>query len=305
MMKRWIVLMIAVLMVCASVVPSFAVNKVVDNDRKDEKPFFLTDCDSSDGWYASAGVKVALDEKEMSEGFGSVRFTTDLTAYSNASISIAADFDDEDISNADYITFDFYVSHPDLVNSTYQSSVMIGSGGSGSSQICEWKAVMFMQEYKEGWNTITLPLSSAQSYTANMSKIDNFRLHFKYINMTQDVKDLTIRIDNLEVHSYGSKAITLLNCDTADNWSGVDAIESVNHTEGEAALVFYTQPANVPDANVNLVRQIVFPVPVDGSNADFFEFDMYVSDASALRTSNSNYGLIFEISSAGICSPVS
>ena len=301
MMKRWMILMIATLMVCVSVIPSAAVNKVVNNDREGEKPFFLNDCDSAKGWVASGGVTVALDEDESTEGFGSVRFTADVTAYSNATIYIRADFEEEYLRDADYITFDFYISHPELIESSYQSSVMIGSGGSSSNKICEWKAAMFTQEYVAGWNTITLPLTSVQTFTADMTEIDNFRLYFKYINLPKDVKDLTIRIDNIEVHSYGSKAISLVNCDTPEHWSSVDAIESNNHKEGEGALVFYTQPVTVPDANFNLIRQINLPVPLDCSNADFFEFDMYVSDASALHPSNSKYGLIFEITSSGRC----
>ena len=111
MMKRWMILVIAALMICVSVIPSAAVNKVVNNDRKEEKPFFLSDCDSIEGWAAS-GAEVALDEDESTEGFASVRFTTDVTAYSNATIYICADFDEEFVRDADYITFDFYISHP-------------------------------------------------------------------------------------------------------------------------------------------------------------------------------------------------
>ena len=301
MMKRWMILMIATLMVCVSVIPSAAVNKVVNNDREGEKPFFLTDCDSIDGWGVTEGVKIAFDEDESTEGFGSVRFTTDITAYSNSTIYIRADFEEEYVRDADYITFDFYISHPELIESSYQSSVMIGSGGSGSDRICEWKAAMFAQEYVAGWNTITLPLSKTQTYTADMTEIDNFRLYFKYINMVEDVKNLTIRIDNIEVHSYGSKAIPLMNCDTPEHWSAVDAIEAKDHKEGEGALVFYAQPVNVPDGNIHVIRNFLLPTPVDCSNADFFEFDMYVSDASALHPSNSKYGLIFEITSSGQC----
>ncbi|MBQ7336994.1 MAG: hypothetical protein IJW40_00915 [Clostridia bacterium] len=301
MMKRWICIVLTALLLTVSILPTCAAYKKVNNDRAEENPFFLNDCDSADGWSATEGVEIAYDRDEATEGFGSVRFTTDVTAYSNATVYLRCDFEDVSLENCDYITFDFYVSHPELVSATYQISVMVGSGSTNSNELCEWKAAMFLHEYTEGWNTITLPISQAQTYTADMAEIDNFRLYFKYINMAQDVTDLTLRIDNIEAHTYGSKAIQLNTCDTPDFWSKVDDVETLSHKEGESALVFYTMPISAGEGEHHLVRHFILPTPVDCSNADYLEFDMYVSDAAALRTSNSKYGLIFEITSSGTC----
>ena len=301
MMKKWICIALAFLTMCACVLPAAAVNKVVNNDIKSEKPFFLDDCEDASGWSANGEVKVSLDEEEASEGGASIRFTTDLKAHSNATIYLRGTFSPEYVKDADFITFDFYTSHPDVVNAAFQSTVSIGSDGLGSNRKMEWQAIMFMQEYVEGWNTVTLPLNGAQSQSADMTEIDNFQLLFQQINTTQDMPDLTLRIDNIRVHTYGSKAIMFNNCDTAEHWSSVDAIENQNHKEGEGALVFYAQPVTVPDANFHIIRQFTLPTPINAANADYFEFDMYVSDPAALRPSNSKYGLNVEITSSGTC----
>jgi hypothetical protein len=166
----------------------------------------------------------------------------------------------------------------------------------------EWKAVMFLNEYVEGWNTVTLPMGGMQTNTANLNAVDNFRIYFHTINFNEDAKDMTVRFDNMEAHTFSTKAIPLLNCDTEEFWGGAIAgVETTNHVEGEGALVFHVTPVTVEGGDHNLVKQIVFPKPVDGANADYLEFDLYVSDAAALQESNSNYGLQVELTSAGRC----
>ncbi len=303
MMKRWIATMlITVLLLSLGVLPTAAAYKEVNNDRLSADPSLLDDCDDADGWIASAGVDVAFDRDVSSAGRGSVRFVTDMPAYSNANLDIRGAFDWVDIHDADYVTFDLYLSNPELIFSTYQITVAIASGGISSQHTWEWKAAMFMNEYVEGWNTVKLPLANAQTKNADLDSIDNFRIYFHTINMTEDVSDMTLRIDNIEAHTYGTKARPMVDCDTADNWGGgVAGIETSNHVQGEGALVFHVTPMTVEEGDHSLVKQIVFPTPFNGANADYLEFDLYVSDAAALAEDQSNYGLQIEITSAGRC----
>ena len=302
-MKRWICMMtVLVLLLSAGVTPCAAANKVVNNDRPASDPFFLDDCDSAARWIASQGVEVAFDRDEAIEGVGSVRFVTDFAAYSNANLDIRGEFDAVDLSAADYITFDLYISHPELINASYQITVSIGSGGLASSSTQEWKAIMFMQEFEPGWNRIVMPMTESQSNQANMSKADNFRMYFHTINLAQDVEDLTLRLDNIKAHTYGTVAIPLLDCDSADGWGGaVAGVETQNHTQGEGALIFTATPITSEEGDHNIVKQRVFDQAVYAVNADYLEFDFYVSDASALAENNSNYGLQVELTSAGRC----
>lgn len=300
-MKQWFSLVIAVLLLGMALIPAAAEFKQVNNDVKGELPFFLTDCDDASAWGASAGVSVSLDQQEKTEGTGSVKFVTSIAAHSNATLSFYAHFPEEYVRGCDYISFDFYISHPDVIYSSYQSSAKIGSGGLQSGRTQEWKAALFMVDYVEGWNTVTLPLYGAQSYGADTTEIDNLQISFQSINVGEDIDELVIRIDNVSVHSYGTKAIAFIDCDSADHWSGPATIETTNHTQGNGALVFQATPISAEKGDHNIVRQCVLPTPINGANADYLEFDLYVSDASALKLSNSRYGMIFEITSSGKC----
>ena len=114
-MKKWFCLMIAAVLLVGSVLPSAAVFKEVNNDTKGEKPFLLTDCDDAGEWIASEGVKISTDKNEKTEGSGSVRFVTDLAAHSNATLYFQGQFLEAYVRDSDYITFDLYISHPEVI----------------------------------------------------------------------------------------------------------------------------------------------------------------------------------------------
>lgn len=294
-MRKILTFLLLVLVIAASVVPTAAVIKEVNNDRKADDSF-LDDCDDGGGWAASGGI---VDEEEATEGFASILFTKNFKAHSNENWTIRGFFNEEDLREKDYVQFDIYLSHPELITSTYQISVALGSGHKWN----EWHAAMFT-EYVEGWNTIKLPLQNSQTKNADLSEINGFRLEFKEIGLSEDVDNLELRIDNIQAYTYATRAIMLNGCDTMDYWSAVDRVETIDHTQGVGALVFTTVPVSA-GGDGNMIRECLM-LPTNCANADFLEFDFYVSDASALDPNNClGYGrphdVMFEITSSGRC----
>ena len=305
MRKRHPIHLILVALLLLSLVLPVAADGVatyvaVNNDAPAGKSFFLDDCDDSDGWFSSHGTTWS-DPTEGTEGGASVAASATVAAYANQTVTIQSRFDTVDLSAIDVLSFDFCISDVALIDASYQFTVALVSGGTNSAAALTWQAAMMTQTYTANeWVHIELPLSQAISEGANLSEINVLRFKFRRTSPQQDLQDVVIRVDNVRVESFPTKAVMLLDCDDTTLWNAGAGYNTENHTQGFGCVSFRATTPAVEGGNSNMVYQAVFPA-VDARNADYLEMDIYVSDANAVKNGTSSYGLHIEISSSGRC----
>lgn len=294
------------LLVAAVLVNVFVVGAVAQGESESEQATYveILDCESADGFTSQA--EIAVDTKDFTQGAASLSFTVSIPKEANETGSIEATFAPIDVTYATVLEFDFYISNPALLYSTYIMTIDLGSSGNADAQVLDWPSTAFDSITEAGWYHITLPFDQAISMGFDASHLNYFRLLFMNIYPESDLNDVVLKLDNVRVRIPTQTTLTMDTCDFLNegdwsNWMNNPVTrDPINRTEGTASLNFgfiYTEQYN----GWSLVSQKLY-APINATGAVYLEMDVYVSDVALM--SHSQYGsggINIEITSSGEC----
>ena len=155
-------------------------------------------CEAADGWVGTPGY---LDYTDRTQGMSSVAFTVELgdnTTPPNNQAVAYRHFDAIDISWADYIEMDVYVSSRAVMGSEHSAYgiqlELTSSGKCDRNELC-WTLDDYI--WQEGWNHLRMPIAAARvnGGDADLAAINYIRFHI--IKMQPLVRDWTIKFDNI------------------------------------------------------------------------------------------------------------
>jgi hypothetical protein len=296
-MKRIFILLLCMMLSLAAVPASAA---TADQDVVSEKNYKILSCDTVDGWTVEGDI--ALDTEDKTEGQGCVSFTVDALKEADCTISIEAKFNPVAIRGANILSFDFYISDPTLLWSTYILTVDLGSSATSGNHMLDWPADAFSTIDQPGWYHVELPFEHALNLDFNDGSVNFFRLYLFHVNPAEDLVDVEIKIDNIEARAPAYRNTLVESCDTPDGWSGGEGpyaaapvIDRAVKKQGLGSLYY---EVNLPQ-QIHLVSQKVYATPINVAGAVYVEMDVYVSDVKAFE--NCGYAIQFEITSSGTC----
>lgn len=296
-MKRIFILLLCVVMLTVGL-PVAAADS--DKTAATEKVIPLLSCDTVDNWKSEADI--ALDTEDKTEGEASVSFTGSFAKGEDSTVSIEAAFPAVEIAGANVLTFDFYISDPTLLHSTYILTVDLSSSGGPESNMLDWAGDVFQAITEPGWYHVSLPFDKALNLSFDDTNVNYLRMYLFHIIPEEDLTDVVIKIDNVAVKIPSYRSLTVENCDTAEGWHGNKApyaaapvLDRANKKEG-AGSIQYT--VTLPQ-EVHLVSHKVYATPFNVKGATHVEMDVYVSDVNVFK--NCRYAIQFEITSSGTC----
>ena len=296
-MKRIFVLLLCVLML-AVCLPASAVD--ADRSTVAEKLTPILSCDTVDYWQSEA--EIALDTEDKTEGEACVSFAGSVPKDADQTVSIEAVFPSTNITGADALTFDFYISDPTLLRSTYILTVDLASSGGPESEMLDWSGDVLQSITEPGWYHVTLPFEKAINLGFNDTRVNYFRLYLFHIIPEQDIENAVLKIDNVAVRIPEYRTTMVESCDTVDGWTGNHApyaaapvLDTAVKKQGSGSLRY---TVTLPE-EVHLVSQKVYATPINAKGAAYVEMDVYVSDIGVFE--DSRYAINFEITSSGTC----
>lgn len=296
-MKRiWILLLCALMLtVCLPVSAAEA-----EGVATTEKMTSLLSCDTVDYWRSEA--EISLDTEDKTEGEACVSFAGSVPKDANQTVSIEAVFPSTNITGADALTFDFYISDPTLLRSTYILTVDLASSGGPESEMLDWSGDVLQSITEPGWYHVTLPFEKAINLGFNDTRVNYFRLYLFHIIPEQDIENAVVKIDNVAVRIPEYRTTMVESCDTVDGWTGNHApyaaapvLDTAVKKQGSGSLRY---TVTLPE-EVHLVSQKVYATPINAKGAAYVEMDVYLSDVNVLK--NCGYAIQFEITSSGTC----
>ena len=290
-MKRiWILLLCALMLtVCLPVSAAEA-----EGVATTEKMTSLLSCDTVDYWRSEA--EISLDTEDKTEGEACVSFAGSVPKDANQTVSIEAVFPSTNITGADALTFDFYISDPTLLRSTYILTVDLASSGGPESEMLDWSGDVLQSITEPGWYHVTLPFEKAINLGFNDTRVNYFRLYLFHIIPEQDIENAVVKIDNVAVRIPEYRTTMVESCDTVDGWTGNHApyaaapvLDTAVKKQGSGSLRY---TVTLPE-EVHLVSQKVYATPINAKGAAYVEMDVYVSDIGVFE--DSRYAINFEL----------
>ena len=299
-MKRIFTLLLCAVMLIACLPAAAADSKDAPTADTSDTSVSLFSCDSVDVWTSEA--EIALDAEDKTEGEASVAFSFDVLKDSDATISFEAAFTRINVIGANALSFDLYISDPELFRSTYITTMDLSSSGEPESQVLNWSGEVFSSITKPGWYHIQLPFSKAMNLAFNDSSVNYFRLYLFHINPTEDLNDLVVKLDNFKVNVPAYRTTMVEACDTPEGWTGnmapyaaAPVLDTAVKKQGSGSLRY---TVNLPQ-EVHLVSHKLYAAPINVKGATHVEMDVYISDVNVLK--NCGYAIQFEVTSSGTC----
>ena len=294
------------LLVAALLVNVFAFGAVAQQETESEQATYveILNCETADGFTSQA--EIAVDTQDFTQGAASLSFTISIPKEANATGSIEATFAPIDVTYATVLEFDFYISDPALLYSTYIMTIDLGSSGSADAQVLDWPSTAFDSITEAGWYHMELPFDQAISMGFDASSLNYFRLLFMNIYPESDLDDVVVKLDNVRVRIPTQTTVTMDTCDNLNegdwsNWMNLPVTrDPVNRVEGTASYSFgfgYTEQFG----GWSMVNEKHY-APINAKGAAYLEMDVYVSDVAMMG--NSAYGtdgIYVEITSSGEC----
>ncbi|MDD2361512.1 MAG: hypothetical protein PHH84_00935 [Oscillospiraceae bacterium] len=216
-----------------------------------------------------------------------------------------------DLTNAEYIMLDIYVSDPVVINAGTQGFVELKSGTFTTEESCIWAiGASGKNDFVQGWNTITLPINDetkgaafqqdrfavfkvhVMNFIGSYTSDTGYTVQLKNINalipktMTTTTTTTTVTATTLEdISNYDT--IPFIPTDTMDFWcenvdKGTFTLDS-NSIKGE----FLKPTGPWYDSNGEWVLEYFRNdgSSVNISGAEKIKFDIYISDPKTI-----NYG---------------
>lgn len=300
-MKKTLVLTLSAILLLSCCVPGMAAEAT---ESTSPQYIEILDCEAVAGFVSEA--EISVDTEDFTQGAASLSFTTDIAKEADATVSIEATFAPIDISYATLLEFDFYISDPALLRSTYIMTVDLGSAGCSSDHLLDWPSTAFDSITEPGWYHMELPFDRAIGFGFNAVALNYFRLYFMHVNPETDLTDVVVKLDNVRVRIPTKTTVTMDRCDFIKegdwkNWmNNPVARDPVNKTEGTASLnLGFTHTPQYGGWSMVCENRYA---PINATGALYLEMDVYVSDIERMKHSQyGGGGINIEIASSGEC----
>ncbi|MDD3833713.1 MAG: hypothetical protein PHR18_07445, partial [Oscillospiraceae bacterium] len=105
-----------------------------------------------------------------------------------------------DLTNAEKIKFDIYVSDPVVINKGGEGHIMLRSGNILADEVCSWKiGETGKQDFVQGWNTVILDIDDATvGENFSLANVKVFKLHeMNFIDDYTSDSGYTIQLKNI------------------------------------------------------------------------------------------------------------
>lgn len=257
-------------------------------------PVTINDCDTAEGWFSngaeSDGKNLTVDTADKKQGAGCLQFTQPVTTkvmgmeYRSGGTV--------DISGAQSIELDMYLSDASLVTSSTDAQIEISSSQVNDDAELNWNfSYIKTLGLTNGWNHLVLPLSSTQESMAAGNKVDltkicYFRIYF--VHSMSGTKVIT-KLDNIRATltkkaDPPARAKGVLHaCDSLAGWNSTStgrlALDTRDKKEGAGSIKF---SFNAGDPS------ILAELRTDSTDFSAFttlEFSLYLSDAKVITNS--------------------
>lgn len=252
------------------------------------EPISISNCDTNIGW--TDGTNPAtVDTEEKAEGTGSVSTSrTDMA-------QLKCQFESRDFTDVDSITFSLYLQNSDLLNNAAAWGACIDLGNGASDKLIRWwLGVEGKHDFADGWQTVTLALSSGSADSgAGLTDVDQFRIY-----VYPNPNGYKMNVDNLVINPKpqtsdpGSEHPTdptdpdtggpvinglISNCDTNTGWTdGADpaTVDTSEKAEGTGS---------VSVSKTGMAQLKCQFETLDCTKVERLQFSLYLSDAGMLN----------------------
>ena len=255
------------------------------------------DCDSTAGF--GFNIAPAVDTTEKVQGTASIRITYGDTIFQRG-------FEEAiDASRCDTLEFDVFIEDLDALTAMDGSGqIEIGSGKANDVEELGWDPINTLtgQVKEAGWNHIVLPFATGgvTGGAIDTSRIDWFRWYWVGASNRLEICMDNFVFTNQLAYAQAAKALedeakgvgTLFNgCNSAEGFNGVTVSEETGFFKtGTGSWKFSLGAQMIESTGMTAA---------DLSAYNRIEFDLYVTDADAVKELNGNSE--FEISSSGKC----
>ncbi len=174
-------------------------------EPEDPNVLMWNDCDVFTSVFGTGQeVYFGPDTEEMTQGFGSIKWVIN---DGNLFMIYWKEGHSVDASEYNCFEFDIWVPKADFFDYTRDSRIQIGSGNTNDTQEMTWQ--MSAIEWKEGWNHIQLPFSTATysvdwegNQDIDLTNMNYFRLFGSEAEAYRG-EELTWRLDNMRFTKNG------------------------------------------------------------------------------------------------------